>query len=252
MTGKGEGSVVRIRAPSKCTTQNTLMERTSAWVAIVSGCLFCFHVYALQEAIPLYTISAPPLYSPIVGYATNGAGFAFSPDTPIAVTALGFNGIDLSSYHYQVTLFDAGGNQLATAQISTGSTLYNQTYYESIAAVNLTVGDTYYLGAVEVGSGFNLWIGNVIDPVDGFGTYSVNSDISYVNAATGFVPSGTVPGTSAGQNYFVGANFQFTTVPEPASNGLFILGAAILDGNGVSPAYCIIFHFHPARSELAT
>lgn len=193
-----------------------------AFAVLVSTSLFCFRSFAQQEGIPIFTISG----SPIVGYANNGAGFAFSPVVSLSVTALGFNGQDLVNSPYQVSLFNALGTQLATAQVSTGSPFYNQTYYQGISAVNLTAGNTYYLGAVEVGNTNSVWAGNVVGAAGG-GTFSANPDITYLSGNTGFMPPGSVPGTALGQNYFVGANFEFRVVPEPASGSLLIIGAAL-------------------------
>ena len=190
-------------------------------VSLVS---FCLHVSAQQEAIPSYSI----LPGNVVGYATNGAGFAFSPSVPIAVTALGFSyGNDTAPFDpYRVSLFDASGHQLATAQLTTANALHNQTYYQSISAVNLTPGATYYVGAVDVGASSGYWLGSVVGAVDG-SPFSVDPAISYLSGNTGFMPPGTVPGTALGQNYFVGANFEFIVVPEPS---VFCLTMAALLG----------------------
>ena len=188
--------------------------RHSFRTAICAGAaLFCLHVSAQQEAIPSYAI----LPGNVVGYATNGAGFAFSPTVSIAVTALGFTyGNDTSPFDpYRVSLFDASGNQLATAQVSTANGFHNQTYYQGISAVDLTAGATYYVGAVDVGASSGYWLGSVVGAVDG-SPFSVNPDISYLSGNTGFMPPGTIPGTAQGQNYLVGANFEFTVVPEPS------------------------------------
>jgi hypothetical protein len=192
-------------------------------VSIVS---FCVRIFAQQEAIPSYTINP----GNVVGYAQNGAGFAFSPTVPIAVTALGFSyGNDSSPFDpFQVSLFDASGHQLATAQLTTANSFHNQTYYQGVSAVNLTVGATYYVGAVDVGgTNSGIWFGSVVGAVDG-SPFSVNPDISYLSANTGFMPPGTVPGTAlTGQNYLIGANFEFTVVPEPS---VFCLTVAALLG----------------------
>jgi len=171
-----------------------------------------------QEGIPIYTFGS----GSTVGYANNGAGFAFSPNVPIAVTALGFGGSDLTVNPYQVTLFNSSGTQLATAQVTTGSPFSNQTYYQGISAVDLTAGATYYLQATQAGKTNSVWVGNVVG-VDTSGTFSVNSDITYLNSAVNFVSGVPVTLLSPG-DFFVDGNFQFTVVPEPGVLCFLALG----------------------------
>lgn len=196
---------------------------TTAFLA--SALLFCPRVRAQQEGITIYS------YSQIVGYTANGAGFAFSPIVPVAVTALGFNSSDLEYNNYNVGLFDAGGNTLATALVTTGNTFFNQTYYQAISAIDLTPGNTYYVGAEEAATGSlpAYWAGGVNGPGLG-GTFTPNPDITYLTGATGFMPPGTPPGTTPGpvQDYYTGANFEFTVVPEPSTFALLALGSATI------------------------
>jgi hypothetical protein len=192
--------------------------RTVVAAFFASASLSCLPASA-QEAIPSFSGGS------VVGYTTNGAGFAFSPTTSMAVTALGFGGSDLANYPYQVSLYNASGTQLATAQITTGSPFVNQTYYQGISAVDLTAGAIYYLGAVQVGdpSG-NFWVGNVVG--DGIGgTFTVNPDINYLNGVADFVSG--IPTVQDPNVFFVDENFQFTPVPEPS---VLCLGAAGLLG----------------------
>jgi hypothetical protein len=175
---------------------------------------------AQQEAISAAVSSGYP------GYVANGAGFAFSPNIAIGVTALGYSGSDIVNRPYQVSLFDAGGNLLASQTISTSNTIYNQSYYSSISPVQLTAGATYYLGAEIAPPGTNVWLGVVSGPNNT--TFSVNPDISYLNGAGGFMPPGMVPGISLYQtNYPIGANFIFTNgfSTTPSAPYLFITQA---------------------------
>lgn len=191
-------------------------------VAVIFACagLWCLNAAAQQEAVPGFTLGS------VVGYATNGAGFAFSPNVNIGITALGFAGSDIANDPYEVMLFDAGGNELAAAEITTGSTFYNQTYYDAISTIELIAGQTYYLGAAGLGGDENFWLGNAVG--GGFnGSYSVNPDITYLNGVVGIMPPGTVPGLSQGSIYLVGANFMFTTTPEPAPACLLGLGGML-------------------------
>jgi hypothetical protein len=179
--------------------------------------LFVLHA-SPQEGIPIYTFGNVS----VVGYALNGAGFSFSPNVPIAVTALGFGGSDLAVNPYQVTLFNSSGTQLATARVTTGSPFSNQTYYQGISAVDLTAGATYYLQATQAGNTNSVWVGNVVG-VDSSGTFSVNSDISYLNSAVNFI-SGIPTVLNSPGDFYVDANFQFTVVPEPGVLGFLALG----------------------------
>jgi hypothetical protein len=174
---------------------------------LVSASLFGLAASGQQEAISSFTPNGP------VGYATNGAGFAFTPLVPIAVTALGFDGQDLPEQPYVVGLFDATGLQLAGTLVTASGTFYNQTYYQNISPVDLTVGQTYYLGAIGLTNG-NFWVG-----VASY-TFSANPDISYLGYATDFMPPATFPPEPiATDAYLVGANLEFTVVPEPSFSG---------------------------------
>jgi PEP-CTERM motif len=193
---------------------------------IVFACagLLCRNATAQQEAIPAFTLGG------VVGYANNGAGFAFSPNVNIGVTALGYAGgfnSDLLSEPCQVSLFDSGGNLLASQTITTGSTFYNQSYYDAISTIQLIAGQTYYLGAVGLNNGQNFWLGSAVG--GGFtGSYSVDSDITYLYGVNGIMPPGTLPGNSQGSVYLVGVNFMFTTAtPEPGSLCLLGLGGML-------------------------
>jgi hypothetical protein len=203
-----------MRRNSRAQPALTLLQTTSL-ASFASGLLLCFNASAQQEAIPSFRPGG------VAGYATNGAGFAFSPLVPIAVTALGFCGSDFGSYPNQISLFNASGAQLASVQITTNGFLHNRTYYQSIPPLDLAVGATYYLGAEAVGPPTNHWQGAVIDPSLGGslgGRFAVNPDISYLTDAAGFMPPGTVSGTSTPNPgvFLAAANFEFTVVPEPS------------------------------------
>jgi hypothetical protein len=179
-------------------------------ILAVSTCasLVCGNASAQQEAI---SASFPGGYG---GYIRNGAGFAFSPNITIGVAALGYSGEDIVNNPYQVSLFDAGGNLLASQTVSTGSILYNGSYYNSISPVQLSAGATYYVGAEVALSGISLWLGDVSGP--GGSTFSVNPNITYLDGAGDFMPPEMVPGISLGQaNYPIGANFILATAYPP-------------------------------------
>lgn len=188
-------------------------------IAVIFACagLLCRSTSAQQEAIPSFYPGN------VVGFARNGAGFAFSPTVNIGVTALGYAGdstSDILNESCQVSLLDSGGNLLASQTITTGSTFYNQSYYNTISTIQLIAGQTYYLGAAGL-NGMNIWVGNVA------GGITVNPDISYLFATAGLLPPGTVPGTTQGGVYLIGANMMFTTSPTPEPSTLCLLAGGL-------------------------
>jgi hypothetical protein len=192
----------------------SLLRRYFYRVLLVSAVLpSVTRVLGQQEGITSWTGGSPA----IVGYATNGAGFEFSPGVNMALTALGFGGSDIANYPYQVTLYNASGTALATAQLTTSSTFYNQSYYHSVSPVTLTAGSDYYVGAVQVGDpGGNFWAGYAIETGVN-GAFAPNADINYLSYDAGFGPPSNIPTvTGANNGYLIGANFQFTVVPEPS------------------------------------
>jgi hypothetical protein len=159
----------------------------------------------------------------IVGYSTTGAGFAFSPLESLTVTSLGYGGRALADEAFQVTLWNAGGNPLATALISMTDPVFNGTHYETISGLSLSAGQTYYLGAVGAESGF--WFGDAIllSPAESAtGTITTAPDLTFL----GGVAHGG-PGTPEPEAFYVGANFLYV-VPEPSTLTLGAAGLLVL------------------------
>jgi hypothetical protein len=176
--------------------------------------LVCLNASAVNEAIPSYTTS------PTVGFSTNGAGFEFVVGAnPIEVNALGFNGSDLLSSPYLVSLYSMTGTTLASATVTTGSSFINQTYYTSIAPIILPAYSTNFIGAGEVSGG--EWLGNVAS------SFTPNSQIFYESAVEDFVHG--IPQAYEGQNSFlIDENFTFTAVPEPSVACLGVAGGLLI------------------------
>lgn len=188
-------------------------------VLILAAAFLGLNARASNEAIPFYAIdsNAP------VNFFTNGVGFEFVPDQNITVNSLGYNGLDLANSPYLVSLYNGSGNLLASTVITTGSTLFNQTLYNSIGGVNLLAGTTNYIGAAELTG--NDWIGNTVGAA-GNGTFTVNPDINYITGVSDFI--GGLPQADQGDNFHVDENFQFTVVPEPTVLGQGALGLLLL------------------------
>lgn len=182
--------------------------------------LLSLQAMAQEEAVPAFSTNAA-----VATYLSrsDGAGFQFSPTVEIAVTALGFGGMDLGNYPYQVNLYQTLPHEnalIATVEITTNSTFYNETYYQSISPVALSPKSTYYLEAGAVDT--SIWTGMVIIPGQEDGSFSANPDINYVAADSDYVNG--VPQVTYGRFFFADENFQFTVVPEPSVLGLSAAG----------------------------
>jgi hypothetical protein len=190
------------------------------------GCLslFCLKAVAQEEAVPAFSTNGVAV--PYLGYS-NGAGYEFSPNVEIAVTALGFGGMDLGNYPYQVSIYTKPANvteTVATAEVTTSSTFYNQTYYQSVTPVDLFPNQQYFIEASAVGD--SLWVGAAISDQPQGGSFSVNSDIKYESAGNDFI-NGIPQNIFPQFVFFTDENFQFTVVPEPS---ILCLAAAGLAG----------------------
>ncbi len=176
------------------------------------------------EAIPAYQW----LGNPLAGFAWGGAGFAFSPQTNIAVTSLGFGGAALVEEPYGVYLRDSNGSPLAQAVVTTGSPVRNGTHYEPIQRFELSAGEQYFLSAAGVNS--DAWSGNVLSTSGSLvnGTFSVAPEITYLGSALGTNSDGTFPfNVGANTLLLVGANFEYATRPVIVLSGVSVVGGQV-------------------------
>src|ERR1039457_2908659 len=85
---------------------------------------------------------------PIRGFFTKTVGWSFQPLTDVSVTALGsFDYLVTDQEPIAVGLWTADGTLLASSTITSGSTLVNQSRYEPIPVVQLSLDQTYFVGA---------------------------------------------------------------------------------------------------------
>jgi hypothetical protein len=184
---------------------------------LICSSLGCF-LSAGYEAIPGYVGGAAT-----AGYAPGGAGFAFTPQTNILVTALGFGGAALGSETYRVTLWSSNHVPLVSTLVTSNSPVVNQTHYEAVLNIMLEPGKTYYVSAVGTNSG--LWVGNVITmgPPNPNGTFWVDNTISYLAYAAGTNAAGFPAVAGTDSTLLCGANFQFETGPIIVITGMAVI-----------------------------
>jgi hypothetical protein len=186
----------------------------AAWTAYAQG---------TSEAILGY--SAP---SPVVTSVSAAAGWTFQAASDLTVTDLGcFNSV-FTQYpaitSIEVGLWNHLGSLLASNFITPGSTLFDQTRYESTSA-SLKAGEIYHLGiySPDISS---LIIGGAA----ALGSVSASAGVLFRGTAlstNSFAFPKEQPGPDG--SLYVGPNFRYQTgVPEPSSGLLLGLAGLLL------------------------
>jgi hypothetical protein len=161
-----------------------------------------------SEAILGYTAS-------VSAYVDTTVGWTFQTTNTLTVTELGcfakvFDDNPAVSA-IQVGLWDHNGSLLASNSITPGSSLFDQTRYESITSVSLDPGQTYHLGAYYLGGSIGLDAA-----VEALGDYvSAAAEVrlgALAVASTGFASPEEVEGTPG--SIYAGPNFRFQSQPQ--------------------------------------
>jgi len=160
----------------------------------------------------------------MVGYTLGTAGWSFQPLTDVSVTALGsFDDLLNNQGPVVVGLWTADGMLLATHTITSGSTLVNECRYETIPAVLLFSGQTYFVGASSTSGD-----GIVFNAVGSDGETvimapQIELGMGAESSATGFNFPSSIQNSSG--YAFLTSNFEFQPVPEPAI--FWLMGAGL-------------------------
>jgi hypothetical protein len=148
-------------------------------------------------------------------FANTTVGWTFQTTTTLTVTSLGcFADVFVNNpavIAIQVGLWDHNGSLLASNSITPGSTLFDQTRYESINPVSLNSGQTYHLGAFYSGGSIGY---DVADPALG-GSVSTAAQVQLRATAVGSA-SFSSPAEQAGTegSIYAGPNFRFQSQPQ--------------------------------------
>jgi hypothetical protein len=166
---------------------------------------------------------------PIQGFSLGTMGWNFQPLTDVSVTALGcFDYVVTGQGPMAVGLWAADGTLLASNTITAGSTLVNQTRYEPIPAVQLSLDQTYYVGAYLLSGAYMTCYAVVPDTGDGTATMApeIPLGMAVKSSAAGFNFPDSIVGPS--NTALVAPNFEFQPVPEPATFWLVGAGSLVL------------------------
>ena len=155
----------------------------------------------------------------------------FTPNTDIAVTALGFYyGAGLNGQTSEVVgIFDTSKNLLVSTTVTTAGTLIDGYYYQSIAPITLNSGTEYAVVSYSA-NGWWYAIGAPNEP-------TTSSQISFtvdptLRLQTGYNFGGSLayPDSQYYYSDYMGPNFQIGggSAPEPGSRALFSLGLFLL------------------------
>jgi hypothetical protein len=195
-------------------------------VLFVTIALFSFSGFANADIPGLTSFSG--------GVPVNGSGsvvgWVFDVNAPITVTALGiYDPTGILNSSSVVGIYNTVGQSLvvSTTVQSTGSTLFDNFLYQSVAPVTLEQGGTYVIAMT-----------NAMDGASGLNTsVATASQITYVTSALGSGDMLIFPTNDSALDIGIfGPNFTFQTddpTPEPAFSALGI-GLTALLGLGIS------------------
>lgn len=198
------------------------------------GITFCFCVLLCQAALPARLNAALAITAPGSGGLSantssgNTYGWSFNVGaTNLQVSGLGIwdNGQDGLIASHPVGVWDNSGTLVAstTVEAGTAAPLVGEFRVETLnSPVILSANAIYTIGTLYLGD-------------DSFqNTFAtaptVSSDINSLQPR--FANGGTLaePTASFGSVPYVGPNFQYTAVPEPASSWFFLAGGIVLLG----------------------
>jgi hypothetical protein len=161
----------------------------------------------------------------IMGFTFGTAGWSFQPLTDVSVTALGsFDYLVNAQGPIAVGLWTADGTLLASHIITSSSMLVNECRYEAIPAIQLSLDQTYFVGAyVTSGALMNF---SVADPDDGTVVMApeIQLGMAAKSSAAGFNFLDSIQSPSG--YAFLAPNFEFQPVPEPST--FWLVGAGSL------------------------
>jgi hypothetical protein len=153
-------------------------------------------------------------------------GFEFTANSAITVTQLGlFDGLqdELRDSH-AVGLWDSNGNLLVSTVIPSGTvaTLNDKFRFVPVTPTHLVAGQNYLIGAVFPSTNLD----DLLFPGDAIG-FATAPEISFVQTRFAFGATLSFPaGVNGDMPAYFGPNFQFASVPEPATFGLLGLALA--------------------------
>jgi hypothetical protein len=175
---------------------------------------------AQNEAMLNYTGTSPgngsPVFSTIFADINGPIGWTFQPTTEIDVTALGAFTY-LGNQNIEIGLWNSSGTLLASQTITSASTVIDQSRYQSIAPVDLTADQTYYLAAFSLSGPLGAIVVTPDTAPNGFAMMSPDIQLGQVaySSNSGFTFPSTIDGSTG--DAIIAPNFEFQPVPEPST-----------------------------------
>ncbi len=192
---------------------------TSLLVLAASGCL------EAQGTFQAISFSPPG----VLGYTpTNGVGWSFVPSSDLLVTAVSSSAPEINFWQGTNQIIATYGYTGAVGSIPGGPS----TNFQTVPFLFLSAGQTYFISTQS--SSFTSEVDFFIFGLNGTGGLRPFTVSPYINQVASYYvsPSGqwspTTTPASENINYlFLGPNFQFQVVPEPACLELFILAGSV-------------------------
>ncbi len=195
--------------------------------SLISLCVLVSPAKAVSS--PSYSFTAASIYHDPFSYVL---GIRFTPNSDVAVTALGY--FDNEAYgakysglltSHDVGIFDDAGALLISATVDAGNSdpLAGYFRYKSVAPLIIRAGHEYTMAGVTVGNVDSYAYG-----VDGSSVYGfqVNQMLTIAHYAVYISPGGvlTYPTEAYPATIYAGPNLLIQAIPEPAMASLSIVG----------------------------
>lgn len=200
-----------------------MRERTCLWVAVVAA-MMCLASVANAGVMAISSIDAASgVTTSPAGIGDWVTGWSFAPTEDVKVTALGVLDYDNNGTLAHDTVVgiwrQSDGVEVIRADVAANGPLSGKFVWGTPASQVTLQANTNYVIA------FRLYAGLGEQYTYGNSSVIMAPEITYIDSAGETAPEFVMPSSYPGNGYgFIGPNFEYEVVPEPATMSLISLG----------------------------